>query len=101
MTTTIRIELPGALRQLARIADDIELPVDGIVSINTILDTLEARYPALKGTMRDQDSKRRRPFIRFFACRCDVSHQSADQPLPAAVAQGSEPFIVIGAIAGG
>ncbi|HEY1857724.1 MoaD/ThiS family protein [Acidocella sp.] len=103
MTATIHVELPASLRQLAQLSFDteIDLAVIGTASIGAVLESLEARYPALRGTMRDQDSKRRRPFIRFFACQKDVSHQAADAPLPRAVAEGREPFIIIGAIAGG
>ena len=103
MTATIRVELPPSLRQLVKITADtkIELAVTGAASIGAVLDGLEQRYPALRGTMRDQDTKRRRPFIRFFACQLDVSHQPPDAPLPRAVVEGREPFIIIGAIAGG
>lgn len=103
MTATVRVVLPASLQQLAKISPDgeIDLAVAGTVSIGAIIDTLERRYPALRGTMRDQDSKRRRRFIRFFACQQDVSHQAADEPLPRAVVEGREPFIIIGAIAGG
>jgi hypothetical protein len=103
MTGTIRVELPPSLRQLAKIGADtkIELAVTDTASINTILGILERRYPALRGTMRDRTSLRRRPFIRFFACQLDVSHQSPDAPLPREVVEGREPFIIIGAIAGG
>jgi sulfur-carrier protein len=103
MTATVRVALPASLRQLAKISSygDIELAVTGAVSVGAILDTLERDYPALRGTMRDQTSHRRRPFIRFFACQQDVSHQALDEPLPPAVAGGCEPLIIIGAIAGG
>ena len=103
MTATVRVALPASLRQLAKIAADgeIELAVAGTVSISAVLDMLECRYPALRGTLRDQDSRRRRPFIRFFACQQDLSHQAAEEPLPPEVAEGREPFIIIGAIAGG
>jgi molybdopterin synthase sulfur carrier subunit len=103
MITTIRVELPASLRQLAQLGSDtqIDLAVTGTASIGAVLESLEARYPSLRGTMRDQDSQQRRPFIRFFACQMDVSHQAADAPLPSAVMEGREPFIIIGAIAGG
>jgi sulfur-carrier protein len=103
MTATVRVALPASLRQLAKISSDgeIDLAVTGIVNIGAILDMLERHYPALRGTMRDHDSRQRRRFIRFFACQQDVSHQEADEPLPPAVAEGREPFIIIGAIAGG
>src|ERR1700733_7783520 len=102
MTATVRVALPASLRQLAKIAADgeIELAVAGTVSISAVLDMLECRYPALRGTLRDQDSRRRR-FIRFFACQRDLPHQAAEEPLPPEVAEGREPFIIIGAIAGG
>jgi sulfur-carrier protein len=103
MTTTVRVALPASLRHLAKISadGDIELAVSGPVSVGAILDVLERNHPSLRGTLRDQASHRRRPFIRFFACQQDVSHQSAEEPLPPAVAEGHEPFIIIGAIAGG
>ena len=103
MTATVRVALPASLRLLAKISSDaeIELAVTGTVSVGAILDMLDRDYPALRGTLRDQNSKKRRPFIRFFACQQDVSHQAAQEPLPRAVAEGREPFIIIGAIAGG
>jgi sulfur-carrier protein len=101
MTAEIRVELPSSLRLLAQITSNIDIPVAGTVSSGAVLDALETRYPALRGTMRDQASKRRRPFVRFFACQRDVSHLAPDYPLPLPVAEGLEPFIVIGAIAGG
>jgi hypothetical protein len=103
MTSTVRVALPASLQLLAKISphDEIDLAVHGTVSIGAVLDMLEKNYPALRGTLRDQASRRRRPFIRFFACQQDVSHQAADEPLPPAVAEGREPFIIIGAIAGG
>jgi hypothetical protein len=103
MTGTIRVELPPSLRQLAKIGADakIDLAVTGTASIGAVLDGLEQRYPALRGTIRDRASLRRRPFIRFFACQLDLSHQPPDAPLPPAVADGREPLIIIGAIAGG
>ena len=99
----IRVELPTHLRTLAHIdqADEIELPIEGPATQRTILDALEARYPMLRGTMRDQVTQRRRPFVRFFACEQDLSHEPPDAPLPAAVASGAEPFMIIGAMAGG
>ena len=103
MSGTVRVALPTSLRLLAKISshDEIDLAVHGTISIGAILDLLEQKYPALRGTLRDQASHRRRPFIRFFACQQDVSHQAADEPLPPAIAEGREPFIIIGAIAGG
>ncbi len=99
----IRVELPTHLRTLAHIdhAGEIELPIEGPATQRTILDALEARYPMLRGTMRDQVTQRRRPFVRFFACEQDLSHEPPDAPLPAAVASGAEPFMIIGAMAGG
>ena len=97
----IRVVLPSHLRRLASIDGEVKLEITGAVTQCSVLDALEARYPMLRGTIRDQDSKRRRAFIRFFACEEDLSHQSPDAPLPDAVAHGDEPFIVLGAIAGG
>ncbi len=97
----IRVALPFHLRTLASIHGDVELDVDGPATQRSILDALEARYPMLRGTIRDHETHRRRPFLRFFACEEDVSHESADDPLPEVVATGSEPFLIVGAIAGG
>jgi len=97
----IRVVLPAHLRTLARVEDDVLLDVDGPVTQRSVLDALEARYPVLGGTIRDHATKVRRPFLRFFACEQDLSHESPDAPLPAAVANGSEPFYIVGAIAGG
>jgi len=97
----IRLILPPHLRTLARVSGDVELDVDGPVTQRSVLDALEARYPMLQGTIRDHVTQQRRPFLRFFACEEDLSHQPPDTPLPDAVATGAEPFIVIGAIAGG
>jgi len=97
----IRVVLPYHLRNLANIDDEVQLDVQGQVSIRTVLDALEARYPMLRGTIRDQATGKRRPFLRFFACEEDLSHQSPDAPLPDAVATGAEPLLVLGAIAGG
>ena len=97
----IRVELPGHLRTLAQIKGEVTLEVEGMVTQRSILDTLEARYPMLEGTLRDHVTKKRRPFIRFFACQEDLSHESPDSPLPAEVASGKEPFLIVGAIAGG
>ncbi len=97
----IRVVLPTNLRRLAHIDDELELEVTGVVTQRSVLDALEARYPMLRGTIRDHVTQRRRPFIRFFASEQDVSNESPDAPLPEAVAQGREPFLVIGAIAGG
>jgi molybdopterin synthase sulfur carrier subunit len=97
----IRVMLPFHLRTLAKVAGEIELEVSGPVTQRSVLDALEARYPVLKGTIRDHGSGQRRPFLRFFACEEDLTHESPDAPLPEAVATGKEPFMVIGAIAGG
>ena len=97
----IRIVLPQHLRTLAKVEGEVTLDVDGAVTQRSVLDALEARYPALCGTMRDHVTQKRRPFIRFFACAEDLSHESPDALLPDPVAKGAEPFLVIGAIAGG
>jgi hypothetical protein len=97
----IRIVLPPHLRTLARVDGDVELEVRGVVSQRSVLDALEAQYPMLAGTIRDQTTRARRPFLRFFACEQDLSHESPDTPLPDAVASGAEPFMIVGAIAGG
>lgn len=97
----IQVVLPAHLRTLAQVPGDVELDVPPPVTQRTILNALEARYPMLRGTIRDHDSQQRRPFLRFFACSEDISHQSPDAPLPDAVASGAEPFFIIGAIAGG
>ncbi len=97
----IRVVLPAHLRTLARVTRDIELQVDGPVTQRSVLDALEARYPMLRGTIRDHVTQQRRPFLRFFACEEDLSHLPPDAPLPDAVASGKEPLFVIGAIAGG
>jgi len=98
---TIRVVLPAHLRALAKISGDLHLDVDGAITQRSVLDAVEARYPMLRGTIRDQTTARRRPFIRFFACERDLSHESPDTPLPDAVASGREPLLVVGAIAGG
>jgi molybdopterin synthase sulfur carrier subunit len=97
----IRLILPPHLRTLAHVSGDVELEVTGAVTQKSVLDALEARYPMLRGTIRDHVTLQRRPFLRFFACEEDLSHESPDAPLPEAVVSGKEPFIVIGAIAGG
>ena len=97
----IRIVLPFHLRNLAHVGSEVTLEIEGAVTQRSVLDTLEARYPMLRGAIRDHDTQQRRPFLRFFACEEDLSHESPDTPLPEAVASGKEPFIVIGAIAGG
>jgi hypothetical protein len=97
----IRIILPFHLRALAHVGNEVTLDVEGSVTQRSVLDALEARYPMLRGTIRDQVTLQRREFLRFFACEEDLSHEPADAPLPDAVASGKEPLIVIGAIAGG
>jgi sulfur-carrier protein len=97
----IRVTLPQHLRTLAHVGIEVELNVEGPVTQRSILDALEARYPMLRGTIRDHATQQRRPFLRFFACEEDLSHESPDAPLPDAVASGKEPLLVIGAIAGG
>jgi sulfur-carrier protein len=97
----VRVVLPFHLRTLAHIDSEVELEVEGVATQRSVLDALEARYPVLRGTIRDHDTRQRRPFIRFFACEQDLSHESPDSPLPAQVTEGIEPFLVVGAIAGG
>src|ERR1700675_3563844 len=97
----IRVELPQHLRTLAHVGREVQLEVAGPVTQRSILDALEARYPMLRGTIRDHDTQQRRAFLRFFACAEDLSHESPDTPLPPEVAAGTEPFLIIGAIAGG
>jgi hypothetical protein len=97
----IRVMMPYHLRTLAKVDGEVELEVEGKVTQRSVLDALEARFPALRGTIRDHVSKQRRPFVRFFACEEDLSHESPDTPLPDAVATGSEPLLIVGAIAGG
>jgi molybdopterin synthase sulfur carrier subunit len=97
----IKVVIPQHLRTLAKVSGDVELEVAGPVTQRTVLDALEARYPMLRGTIRDHVTLERRPFLRFFACEQDLSLDSPDTPLPDAVASGKEPFYIIGAIAGG
>jgi len=97
----IRVVLPVHLRTLARVDGEVELDVEGEVTQRSVLDALETRYPVLSGTIRDHVTKQRRPFLRFFACEQDLSHELPDAPLPDAVASAAEPFLVVGAIAGG
>jgi hypothetical protein len=101
MSATIRIVMPAHLRTLAGVSGDVTVQVDGEVTRQSILDALERQYPMLRGTIREHVSGERRPFLRFFACGEDVTHQSPDDPLPQEIASGAEPFYVIGAIAGG
>ena len=97
----IRVVLPYHLRMMAHVGGEVKLDVKGVVTQRSVLDALEARYPMLRGTIRDQVTEQRRPFLRFFACDQDLSHEPPDAPLPDAVATGAEPFLVVGAIAGG
>ena len=97
----IRVVLPYHLQRLAKVGSEVQLEVAGPVTQRTVLDALEARFPMLRGTIRDHVTHKRRAFLRFFACNEDLSHESPDTPLPEAVAVGSEPFFVVGAIAGG
>ena len=97
----IRVILPQHLRTLAHVGSEVQLELDGPVTLRSVLDMIEARYPMLRGTIRDQVTQQRRPFLRFFACEEDLSHEPPDAPLPDAVASGAEPFLVVGAIAGG
>jgi len=97
----IRVVLPAHLRTLARVNDEVALQVAGLVTQRSVLDALEAQYPMLRGTIRDHVTQQRRPFLRFFACEEDLSHESPDATLPEAVVKGDEPLLIIGAIAGG
>ena len=97
----IRVVLPAHLRTLARIGGEVELRVAGQVTQRSVLDALEARYPMLRGTIRDQRTGKRRAFIRFFACQQDLSHEPPDAPLPGPVCAGTEPYLIVGAMAGG
>ena len=97
----IRVILPAHLRTLARVDDEVTLDIEGEVTQRSILNALEARYPMLQGTIRDHETQKRRPFLRFFACQEDLSHELPDAPLPQAVTTGVEPFLVVGAMAGG
>jgi hypothetical protein len=97
----IRVDLPAHLRTLARVSGEVSVDVHGAVTIGAVLDALEASYPVLRGTIRDRVTQKRRPFVRFFACEEDWSHEAPDTPLPDAVAAGSEPLLVVGAMAGG
>jgi hypothetical protein len=101
MVNMVRVILPQHLLTLAGVRGEVALEVSGPVTQRAVLDALEARYPMLRGTIRDRETLQRRAFLRFFACSEDLSHEGADDPLPDAVASGAEPFIVIGAIAGG
>jgi molybdopterin synthase sulfur carrier subunit len=97
----IHVMLPAHLRNLAKTGTEVTVEVEGAVTVSSVLDAIEARYPMLCGTIRDHATKQRRPFVRFFACSEDWSHEPVDAPLPAAVAEGKEPLMIVGAIAGG
>ncbi|HEY1266673.1 MAG TPA: MoaD/ThiS family protein [Candidatus Binatia bacterium] len=97
----IRVVLPAHLRKLAQVEGEVQVEVAGPVTQRSVLDAVEARYPMLRGTIRDHTTQKRRAFVRFFACQQDLSHESPDAPLPEAIASGAEPFLIIGAIAGG
>jgi sulfur-carrier protein len=97
----IRVELPAHLRTLAKVNGEVLVEIEGPATQRSVLDALEANYPVLRGTIRDHESNERRPFLRFFACEQDLSHELPDTPLPEAVANGAEPFLVVGAMAGG
>ncbi|HZC59413.1 MAG TPA: MoaD/ThiS family protein [Chthoniobacterales bacterium] len=105
MITKIRVVLPFHLRNLARVYDDVELEIrparNQAVTLGALLDAIELRYPVLRGTIRDPDTLRRRPFVRFYACKEDLSHEPPEAPLPPEIVAGAEPFMIIGAIAGG
>ena len=101
MKQMIRVILPYHLRNLAQVGGEVRIQIEGELTQRSLLDELETRYPMLSGTIRDHVTKKRRPYVRFFACAQDVSHESPDTPLPEAVASGAEPFIVLGAISGG
>jgi molybdopterin synthase sulfur carrier subunit len=97
----IRIVLPHHLRTLARVADEVQVDPNGSATLRSVLDAIEAKYPVLRGTIRDHETQKRRPLVRFFACGEDISHEPLDAPLPDAIANGTEPFFIMGAIAGG
>ena len=97
----VRVELPQHLRTLAHVGVEISLDVEGLVTQRAVIDAIEARYPMLRGTIRDYATDRRRPFLRFYACEEDLSHELPDVPLPEAVASGKEPYLIVGALAGG
>ncbi len=97
----IRVQLPGPLRELARVGSEVQVELAGPATQRAVLDALEARYPMLRGTLRDHTTHRRRAFVRFYACARDLSNEEPDAPLPPSVAEGTEPFLVVGAVAGG
>ena len=100
-TATVRVVLPAHLKALAKVHGEVRLDIGGVVTQRSVLDALETRYPMLRGTIREHDTLKRRGFVRFYACQQDLSHDPADDPLPAAVAAGTEPFLVVGAMSGG
>jgi hypothetical protein len=100
-TVRVRVVLPAHLRTLARVGGEVTLHVEGPATQRSVLEALEASYPMLRGTIRDHVTQQRRPFLRFFACEQDLSHESPDTPLPEAVTTGAEPFLIVGAMAGG
>jgi hypothetical protein len=100
-TQCVRVKLPAHLRKLAQVDGEVQLDLEGPVTQRAVLDALEGRYPVLRGTIRDHGTLKRRAFVRFFACEQDLTHESPDAPLPEQVARGSEPFLVVGAMAGG
>jgi len=97
----IRIVLPHHLRTLAKVGDEVHIDLNGSATVKAVLDALENKYPVLRGTIRDHETLKRRPLVRFFACGEDISHESPDSPLPDAIVKGTEPFFIMGAIAGG
>ena len=99
--TTIRVALPAHLRTLARVESEVELPIEGPATLGSVLAALEFHYPMLRGTIREHSTLRRRPFVRFFACEQDLSHEPPETPLPDPVTTGEEPLLIVGAIAGG
>ena len=101
MTGTVRVVLPAHLRSMAKVQGEVRVDVAGAVTQRSVLDAVEAQFPMLLGTIRDRDTAKRRPFVRFYACEEDLSHEEPDAPLPTQVAEGTEPFLVIGAMAGG
>ena len=101
MTDTVRVVLPAHLRSMAKVQGEVRVDVAGVVTQRSVLDAVEAQFPMLLGTIRDRDTAKRRPFVRFYACEEDLSHEEPDAPLPDRVARGDEPYLVIGAMAGG
>ena len=97
----IRVELPHHLRTLARVTGPVDVELDGDATARAVIDALESRFPALRGTIRDIETKKRRPFVRFFVCERDISHEDPEEPLPAVVARGESPFTILGAMSGG